>query len=394
MSAAPSTSALSRLEQRAEALACQNVNSMTERSSSMTDPRRQALGVGAAIASLAALHWAVPNSYLYVHSFLQHLNFLPIVLAGLLFGWQGAVLSTVAALGMQGPHIWLSWGPFSFYATDVLLELPVFGLAGVITGHLAERERRQKTNLERTKRELEQVYHELQQNFERLKRAERLYAAGQLSAGMAHEIRNPLASITGAVGILKRGHGSIENCRECLDIIEKETQRLNRLLTSFLDFARPRAPKFQLVRLEDVFESVISLAHHAAGATTVELRKAIDQPLPEVRCDAEQIKQVLLNLIINSIQAAGGPGVVELRARQVDEYIRISVHDEGCGIPQQELDRMFDPFFTTKENGTGLGLAVAAKIIEQHGGTLAGANNPDRGMTFTVDLPLKAAATQ
>lgn len=394
MSAVPSASALSRLEQRAEALACQNVNSMTERSSSMTDPRRQVLGVGAAIAGLAALHWVVPNSFLYTHSFLQHLNFLPIVLAGLLFGWPGAVLSTVAALAAQAPHIWLSWGPLSFYATDVLLELPVFGLAGVITGHLAERERRQKTNLETTKRELEQVYHELQQNFERLKRAERLYAAGQLSAGMAHEIRNPLASITGAVGILKRGHGSIENCRECLDIIEKETQRLNRLLTSFLDFARPRAPKFQLVRLEDVFESVIALAHHAAGATTVELRKAIGEPLPEVRCDAEQIKQVLLNLIINSIQAAGGPGVVELRARQVDEFIRISVHDDGCGIPPQELDRIFDPFFTTKENGTGLGLAVAAKIIEQHGGTLAGTNNPDRGMTFTVDLPLKAAATQ
>lgn len=394
MSAVPSASALSRLEQRAEALACQNVNSMTERSSSMTDPRRQVLGVGAVIAGLAALHWVVPNSFLYTHSFLQHLNFLPIVLAGLLFGWPGAVLSTVAALAMQAPHIWLSWGPLSFYATDVLLELPVFGLAGVITGHLAERERRQKTNLEKTKRELEQVYHELQQNFERLKRAERLYAAGQLSAGMAHEIRNPLASITGAVGILKRGHGSIENCRECLDIIEKETQRLNRLLTSFLDFARPRAPKFQLVRLEDVFESVISLAHHAAGATTVELRKVIDEPLPEVRCDAEQIKQVLLNLIINSIQAASGPGEVELRARQVGESIRISVHDNGCGIPAQELDRMFDPFFTTKENGTGLGLAVAAKIIEQHGGTLAGANNPDGGMTFTVDLPLKAAAKQ
>ncbi|MBN9662737.1 MAG: sensor histidine kinase [Acidobacteria bacterium] len=360
----------------------------------MTDPRRQVLGVGAVIAGLAALHWAVPNSFLYFHSFLQHLNFLPIVLAGLLFGWQGAVLSTLAALAAQAPHIWLSSGQFSFYTTDVLLELPVFGLAGVITGHLAERERKQKTNLETTKRELEQVYRELQQNFERLKRAERLYAAGQLSAGMAHEIRNPLASITGAVGILKRGHGSIENCRECLDIIEKETQRLNRLLTSFLDFARPRAPKFQMVRLEDVFESVISLAHHAAGATTMELRQVIDEPLPEVRCDAEQIKQVLLNLIINSIQATSGPGAVELGARQADGFIRISVHDEGCGIPQQELDRMFDPFFTTKENGTGLGLAVAAKIIEQHGGNLTGANNPDRGMTFTIDLPLKAASTQ
>lgn len=388
MEAAGSAPALARLEQRAEKLACHNVESMTGGPRSLRRPGRQWLLVGGLTLVLAALHWLLPLEHVYLHSFLQHLNFLPIVLAGLFFGWRGAALATLGAGAAQAPHIWRTWDPLSYYATDMVLELPVFGLAGVIAGLLAERERRQRTSLEQTKRELEEVYYELQQNIERLKRAERLYAAGQLSAGMAHEIRNPLASITGAVGILKRGHGSVENCRECLDIIDKETQRLNRLLTSFLDFARPRAPRFQAARLEEVFDSVVGLAQHAVGATQIDLRQEIAGPLPEVRCDSEQIKQVLLNLIINAIQATGGPGTVWLRAWLGGGVVRISVRDQGPGIPESDRDRIFDPFYTTKENGTGLGLAVAAKIIEQHGGTLTLESGAGRGATFALELPL------
>jgi two-component system sensor histidine kinase HydH len=238
---------------------------------------------------------------------------------------------------------------------------------------------------------LAEVYQELQQNFERLKRAERLYAAWQLSAGLAHEIRNPLASITGAAGILKRGHASGENRRDCLDIIEKETHRLNRLLSSFLDFARPRAPRFQRVELLSVFESVIGLAQHADGAAGIELLLEVEESLPELRCDPEQLKQVLLNLMINAIQATEGQGVVRLHAAVAADRLLIEVRDQGRGIPPAERDRIFDPFFTTKEHGTGLGLAVAAKIVEQHGGLLAAENNADRGMTFRVEFPLDGA---
>jgi len=392
MGVAGSTSALARLEQRVQKLACHNVDSMADGSLSwLNDVRWRFASVAIAIVGLAVLRWVVPVTDIHFQNFLQHLNFLPIVLAGLFFGWQGALWSTLAAAAAQAPHISMTWETQPVAAVDQVLELPVFGIAGAIAGLLAQRERGQRVKLEKTKRQLEEVYQELQDNFETLKRAERLYAAGQLSAGLAHEIRNPLASITGAAGILKRGHASGENRRECIDIIEKETQRLNRLLTSFLDFARPRAPRFQKVELAAVFDSVIGLAQHAAGASLIDIVQEVDEPLPEVRCDAEQIKQVLLNLMINAIQATEGRGTVHLQAASSEGRVRICVRDEGAGIPSADLDHIFDPFFTTKESGTGLGLAVAAKIVEQHGGLLSAESNKDRGMTFRLELPVDGA---
>lgn len=124
-----------------------------------------------------------------------------------------------------------------------------------------------------------------------MKRSERLYAVGQLAAGLAHEIRNPIASITGAAGILERNPEDPARRRTCIDIIVKECARLNRLLSSFLDFARPRPPSFKKVRLESLAESVIELASHGAGKAPVEFRREFDPALPEVRCDGEQIKE-------------------------------------------------------------------------------------------------------
>jgi signal transduction histidine kinase len=281
-------------------------------------------------------------------------------------------------------HHWKAW-PID--ASDQVIELSIFGAAGLIAGFLSDRERRQRFSLERTKQELENVYYELQQNLERLRKAERLYAAGQLSASLAHEIRNPLASIAGAAGILKRGNASTQNFRDCLEIIEKESQRLNKLLTGFLDFARPRAPRFQQTDLSMVITSVAVLARHAAGASEIELRQEVNGDLPEVECDPEQLKQVLLNLVINAAQASPPGGSVWLSASAAPDRVRISVRDEGSGIPPEKQDKIFDPFFTTKENGTGLGLAIASMIVEQHQGLLTAKKNSGKGMTFCLELP-------
>ena len=389
MGSANSISALARLEQRLEKLAWQNVEAMADNPWAWINaPRWRAAMVGGAIIALALSHWAIPLSLVHVHNFIQHLYFLPIVVAGLTFGWRAAVLATLVAGLAQAPHVWRTLDPQPVYAIDQILELPVFGVAGIIAGLLAERERGQRLKLERTKRQLEEVYQELQQNFERLKRAERLYVAGQLSAGLAHELRNPLASISGAAGILKRGHASSEDHRACLEIIEKETQRLNKLLSGFLDFARPRAPRFQKVDLTLVLDSVTALAAHATGAESIELRREIEGPLPEVDCDPEQMKQVILNLLINAIQATPGRGVVRVGVSAGRDRVSLFVRDEGCGIPADQRDHIFTPFFTTKDNGTGLGLAVAAKIVEQHGGLLTASSNPGKGMTFQLELPL------
>jgi len=227
---------------------------------------------------------------------------------------------------------------------------------------------------------------------ERLKKAERLHAAGQLSASLAHEIRNPLAGISGAAGILKRGNASPENVRGCLEIIEQESQRLNKLLTNFLVFARPRAPRFQATDLRAVVESVASLAFHSPATDSVGTRLDLPDDLPEVKCDPELLKQVLLNLLVNAREATPAGGRVTVSARTAGPSVIVSVHDEGCGITPEQQDRIFDPFFTTKDNGTGLGLSIASKIIEQHGGALVAERNMGRGMTFRIELPLENRA--
>lgn len=351
-------------------------------------PRVKAASIAVMIVLLAVTTWFTPPRAIALHNVLHHLNFLPFMMAGMLFGWRGAVNALLFGVVVQMPIIVRHWTRWPMDAQDQVLELAIFGSAGIIAGLLADRERVQRKRVELTKRELEDVYTELRENVEKMKRTERLSAAGQLAASLAHEIRNPLASISGAAGILKRGNASEDNRQECLGILEKESQRLNKLLTNFLDFARPRLPRYQKVDPAALVTSVTVLARHAAMRQRVEVIDELPKQLPTIDCDAEQMKQVLLNIVLNAIQATQGGSRVIVRAFARSEALAIEVSDEGCGMPAQELDRMFEPFYTTKESGTGLGLAVAANIVEQHGGSLRGVNNEGRGMTFRLELPL------
>ncbi len=303
------------------------------------------------------------------------------------FGWKSASMSTLITLASELPHLWWAWPHDETYRMDQMVETLASGIAGVVVGLLSDRSRRQREALEETTRQLASVNQELRDNLEKLAKAERMYAVAQFSASLAHEIRNPLASISGAAGILKRGNASRENVGECLEVIEKESNRLNKLLANFLTFARPRAPRLQPTDLAAVIDSTIALARHSGEANGVEFRRSVEPPLPEVRCDSEQLKQVLLNLLMNAMQA-NGEGIVEVRACTRDGLVHISVHDQGVGIPSEQEDRIFEPFFTTKPNGTGLGLAIASKIVEQHGGHLRAENTPGKGLTMIVQLPV------
>lgn len=344
--------------------------------------------IAAMILLFAVMPWLVPIQDTLAHNILHHLNFVPLMIAGMLFGWRGALYATAFACLLQLPHLVHYWTIAPEDASDQVVELSIFSAAGVIAGFLADRERNQRYKLEQTKRALEEVHEELRQNIETMKKAERLYAAGQLSASLAHEIRNPLASISGAAGILKRGHASGKNVTECLEIIEKESQRLNKLLTNFLNFARPRVPRFQPTDCIALIAGVTALADHLATPGSLDVRVEVEDSLPEIECDPEQLKQVLLNLLLNAVQASPAEEPVFIRSFAKENHAVIEVSDCGSGVTPQQLEQIFDPFFTTKETGTGLGLAVASMIIQQHGGQLTGRNNPDKGMTFRVELPL------
>jgi signal transduction histidine kinase len=388
-SASDITAALSLpLETRHAAAAWENTEVMSTPWQNLWSSRWKAIYIGILILLLAITIWLTPPRAVELHNILHHLNFLPFMIAGMIFGWRGAIWALLFATLVQTPVIVRHWTHWPMDAQDQVVELSIFGAAGIIAGFLSDRERTQRKRVEATKTELEQVYTELRQKIDQMKKAERLSAVGQLAASLAHEIRNPLASISGAAGILKRGHASAENTDECLSILEKESQRLNKLLTNFLDFARPRLPRYQHVDPANLIESVASIARHSAILHDVQLVIDGSATMPAVECDAEQLKQVLLNLIINAVQATEGPGTVCIRSFAQQNRLHIEICDEGSGIAPEQQDKIFEPFFTTKEKGTGLGLAIAANIVEQHGGTLVGKNNTQRGMTFRLELPI------
>ncbi len=309
---------------------------------------------------------------------------IPVVLAAVLDGWGGGLVATVlSSIGI------LALGPHELFATKVLAPSALAALA-CVTAVITGRERRLRLHYEQVAGQLSSVYEKVQANFEGMKRAERLSAIGQLSAGLAHEIRNPLASISGAAAILARSQDLDPKSAKCLEIITSECERLNGLLTNFLNFARPRPPRLQTVPLEPVLENVLGLASHGIRGKTVHFEKEVTVGLQPVECDPEQLEQVLLNLMINAVEASPDGGTVTLSAAAHESAIAIGVADHGHGVAPAHIDRLFDPFFTTKEHGTGLGLPVAHQIVRQMGGSLLAQANPDRGMTFSVLLPVKA----
>jgi signal transduction histidine kinase len=343
---------------------------------------RPAALVAAGIVLTSAGHYLTPPELALWHNIFQRLYYLPIVYAAISFGFRGGL----AGAALSGVCCLLTWVHGSHDPINQYAEIVVFLLVGAITGVLADRERRRAAELRAAADELGRVNRELQESFEQIKRADRLSAVGQLSAGLAHEIRNPLASIEGAAEIVDE-RSSAEEIREFRGIILKECRRLNRLLTSLLDFARPRTPELREVDVGKVFDSVIELWSATAGKSGVAVRKEIQPGLPRIECDPEQLTQVVLNLVINATQAMPEGGEVVMSARQHDARIRIDVRDQGGGIPEENLERIFNPFFTTKDEGTGLGLSVVHQIVTQHGGRVIVERNQNRGMTFSLEFP-------
>lgn len=357
------------------------------------DTSRPSLGarvlIFVALGVVGALHYLTPpnaDHWLYI---VQRFYYLPIVLAGLTGGWRLGLLAALIAgclFGMGTPAIW-TVPPAN--VLDQCLEMTVFCLVGLVSGVLTDRERRQKAALHEATLQLRAVYQELQDNFERMKRAEKLSALGQLSAGLAHEIRNPLASIDGAARVVQRETQSAERRHEFLEIIQKECRRLNGLLTNFLNFARPRQLSLELVDAGQLVESVLTLARHARTPQEMVFESHIEHRLPKLECDPEQVKQVVLNLVMNAIQAMPEGGAVHVNVHADGPAMNIDVRDHGPGIEPEDLDRIFDPFFTTKAAGSGLGLSVAHQILSQHGGTLSVARNTKEGATLRIRLPLR-----
>jgi two-component system, NtrC family, sensor histidine kinase HydH len=260
--------------------------------------------------------------------------------------------------------------------------LLIMGVSGLLIGAA--------TNWNKTlKQEVDSKTEALRQSHERLLRSERFAAVGEAAAYVSHEIKNPLMVIGGFARQLIRNADIPDPAQEKLKIISDEVKRLETFLGDLRDFTRPAPPSMKESNVNDIVRDVHHMMEETAGEIGVRLETDLDQDLPLVMLDPNQIKQVLINLVKNSLEAMDGEGKITIVTCIRGGCIALSVTDNGKGIQPEIMREIFNPFFTTKKTGTGLGLAVINKIIEDHHGTITVESTKGHGTTFTVILPTK-----
>ena len=233
-----------------------------------------------------------------------------------------------------------------------------------------------------------ELFRQVREVGEGLRAAEKLAALGRLSAGLAHELRNPLNTLSVLTyAMLEQAEQSGLRISD-LEVVQSEIRRMNLLVDQFLDFARPRAPRFQRHRIEEVLEETLLLIGPEAGKKDLRLERAFEAGAAAVWADGDQLKQVFLNLMLNAIQAMERGGTLRAGTRMAAGGVVVEIRDTGSGIPAEVRERLFEPFVTTRTGGTGLGLPISLRIIEGHSGELRLESVPDEGTTATVWLPV------
>ncbi|HTA41328.1 MAG TPA: ATP-binding protein [Bryobacteraceae bacterium] len=332
---------------------------------------------------LLGINGAIESPYFLVMLF-------PVVSAASFLGLSSTLLSTFIAIGAYLSFLFYEgWGEFlkapeAVHLLAIRCLLPA--IVAVLVNSLGEEVRTQSARYKATAEQLAEANRHLIEAEAAVRRSDRLAALGQLSAGLAHELRNPLGSIKGSADLLTRSAsrsdpGSLALVKELAEIISAEVDRTNSLVTRFLNFARPLEPQRQSTDVTEVIDK-------AAKRAGVEIVRDYSTSLPPLPIDPELMEQVFLNLISNSAEASPPGSPVTVVTRERDGEAEVSVIDHGCGIPPDRIDSIFNPFVTTKKTGVGLGLAIVSKIVDGHGGKMSVESEPGKGSTFRVCLPV------
>jgi signal transduction histidine kinase len=317
----------------------------------------------------------------------------PVMSAATTFALLGTMISIVIASAL---YLW-----FLVFLTpdqhidpdqqrELALRLIALLIVGYLTHQLAEAKRMEARRYQIVAEQLAEANENLQKAEAAATRSERLAALGQLSAGLAHELRNPLGTMkTSAEMLLQNVPSDNEIACEMAQFISSEVDRTDSLITRFLDFARPLALRSERADVGQVIDRAIEEIDRHRPPFDVTIYKNYSPDIRLFRFDPELMQRVFYNLILNAIQASPPQGSVTVKTRPINGTVEIAVIDRGSGIAKNHLENIFNPFFTTKSKGTGLGLAIVSKIVDQHGGKIAVESEAGSGSVFRVYLPTR-----
>ena len=358
------------------------------------------------IIGISLLHYFTPLNLPKPHCVYQRLYYIPLILAAFWYGFRGGMVCAIIVSIVYATFVLFPGSSRVAMTLEQYLEILLYYVVGGVTGFLSQRERKQAYQLQQTALGLEQSYEKLSRQSERisdmegqLRKCERLSTIGELAAVLAHEVRNPLGSIQGTAEILKDDFQPGERKYEFLEIMVKESKRLNKVVEDFLRLARPQPILMGSCDLAEELNNVLSLLSAEAKKRNIVLELRLD-PIPAIAGDPEKLRQAFLNIVLNGLQASPEGGVVTISMVRDTSgpagtpWVELVFADTGPGIPDEMRERIFEPFYTTKEGGTGLGLIITRKIIEGHGGSVTVESAPGQGTAFHIRLPDKKRAVE
>ncbi len=343
---------------------------------------------------ITALHYLTPTRLHPLHELYKILYFIPILAAAFTLGWRGGLTVAIVVTAFYTPHVMFQWGgPFLMNLSRFFMMI-LYIAAGSLTGVLWERERQQRRRYQDTSERLQRSLQQLQQQSDelasienQLRTAERLSTLGELTASLAHEVRNPLGSIRGVAEILRDESGY--TCpEEFVDILLKETQRLDQVVANYLSYARPQSGEKKELSVKQLIESTLAMLGAEIRKKQLAVNTDIQQDLTLHSIEG-QIRQVLINVLLNAVQASAEGGSLDVHAARKDDKVQIGVTDSGTGFSQKAKQHLFEPFFTEKQNGTGLGMAISKRIIDANSGFISVESNKNKGATVTISWPLE-----
>lgn len=344
------------------------------------DDKRYKIAIIAGITVLTtAIHYGFVLEPIFgdahwIHAVHSRFCYIPIVIAAAWFGLRGGIWTATAITITVLPYVFSSRSSEHNFAGE-LVEIVFYFALALLIGALVDREWRARRRQQEMQLQLE--------------RSQKLSLVGQVAAGVAHELKNPLASIKGAVEIISDENTAESDRSEFREILFREIKRMDGTVTEFLEFARPKPTRLEQFNFSQLLLSSLRQLETQAAKDSIHIEDQVETDVM-IEGDREKLHQLILNIVLNAIQASKPDSKISVQLQSSGRRVELTIRDQGQGINPNDLARVFEPFFTTRASGSGLGLAIAKSIVDAHGGSIAIKSQEQSGTTVTVELPQKS----